>query len=59
MLPMSKVEAWKLLYASMLFSGNDSALALGIAVAGILKAHRYQADARTAPFGTCSAFPLW
>ncbi len=29
-----RVEAWKLLYASMLYSGNDSALALGIAVAG-------------------------
>lgn len=32
--PHEKVEAWKLLYASMLYSGNDSALALGIAVAG-------------------------
>lgn len=29
-----RVEAWKLLYAAMLYSGNDSALALGIAVAG-------------------------
>ena len=29
-----RVEAWKLLYAAMLYSGNDSAVALGIAVAG-------------------------
>lgn len=29
-----QVEAWKLLYATMLFSGNDSALALAIAVGG-------------------------
>jgi len=32
--PGERVEAWKLLYAAMLYSGNDSALALGIAVAG-------------------------
>ena len=32
--PGERVEAWKLLYASMLYSGNDSALALGIATAG-------------------------
>lgn len=29
-----RVEAWKLLYATMLFSGNDSALALAIEVGG-------------------------
>ena len=34
LLPHEEVPAWKLLYASMLFSGNDSALALGIAVSG-------------------------
>jgi D-alanyl-D-alanine carboxypeptidase len=32
--PGERVEAWKLLYATMLFSGTDSALALGIAVGG-------------------------
>lgn len=32
--PHERVEAWKLLYASMLYSGNDSALALAIAVGG-------------------------
>lgn len=29
-----RVEAWKLLYATMLYSGNDSALALAIAAGG-------------------------
>lgn len=32
--PGERVEAWKLLYGAMLYSANDSALALGIAVAG-------------------------
>lgn len=34
LVPHEQVPAWKLIYASMLFSGNDSALALGMAVSG-------------------------
>ena len=51
LLPHEQVPAWKLLYASLLFSGNDSALALGIAVSGTREGFLKLMNSRAAELG--------